>query len=249
MSQHRNRLSTSDVYHACDAKQFPFETTASLQTHLQSIGQARALSAIQFGINIQRHGYNVFALGPTGAGKYTLIRETLKNHISTDHEIFDWCYINNFEQSHNPIALKLPAGIGKKLRKDLQELSDTLAHVIPKAFEAESYDKQLLTISTDYQTQEENAFRELENQAKSKNIAFIQTDTDFTFTPLADGAAIETAAFDALSDEEKENIQADISELQRNLQSILQHLPKWQQESRLKVKELNTNMAKKAVGY
>ena len=249
MTQPRNRLTAEQIYRQCDAKQFPFETTASIQTELQSIGQDRALGAIQFGINIQRHGYNLFALGPTGAGKYTLIREALKSHISIDHEVFDWCYINNFEQPHNPIALKLPAGIGTKLRKDLQELSDTLAHVIPKAFEAESYDKQLLAISSDYQAQEENAFRELDNKAKLKNIAFIQTDTDFTFTPLVNGAVIEPAAYDDLPENEKEIIQSDISELQRSLQSILQHLPKWQQESRLKVKKLNTNMAKKAVGF
>ncbi|MDH3326993.1 MAG: AAA family ATPase [Gammaproteobacteria bacterium] len=249
MTQPRNRLSADQVYQQCDAEQFPFETTASVQTHLQSIGQDRALSAIQFGINIQRHGYNLFALGPTGAGKYTLIREALKNHISADHEIFDWCYINNFEPPFNPIALKLPAGIGSRLRKDLQELSDTLSHVIPKAFEAESYDKQILTISTDYQAQEENAFRKLENDAKLKNIAFIQTDTDFTFTPTLNNAAIEPNVFDNLPEKEKESIQSNIGDLQRKLQSILQHLPKWQQESRLKVKKLNNNMAKKAVGF
>ncbi len=249
MTQSRNRLSAAQIYRHCDAKLFPFETTASLQTNLQSIGQERALSAIQFGINIQRHGYNLFALGPTGAGKYTLIREVLNSHISDNHEIYDWCYINNFEQENNPKALRLPAGLGSKLRKDLQELSDTLSHVIPKAFEAESYDKQLLIISTEYQQREEAAFRELEKKAKQKNIAFVQTDTDFTFAPLENGKTIEAEAFENLSDEEKAAIQADISELQQDLQSILQHLPKWQQESRLKVKELNTNMAKKAVGF
>ncbi len=249
MTQHRNRLSAKQIYRRCDAKQFPFETTASLQTLLQSIGQGRALSAIQFGISITRHGYNLFALGPTGAGKYTLIQEALKNHTSTDNKIYDWCYINNFEQTHNPIVLKLPAGVGSKLRKDLLELSDTLAHVIPKAFEAESYDKQLLTINTDYQKQEEIAFRELDNQAKAKSIAFIQTDTDFTFTPLTDGAAIEPANFDNLSKEKKAEIQTNISDLQQSLQEILQHLPKWQQDSRLKVKTLNTKIAEKSVSF
>lgn len=249
MDKNRNRLSVKQIYRICDAKQFPFETTAALQTVLQSIGQDRAMAAIEFGISITRHGYNIFALGPTGAGKYTLIREALKNHTSHKREIYDWCYINNFEQTHNPLVLKLPAGIGSKLRKDLQELSDTLAHVIPKAFEAESYDKQLLTITTDYQKQEESAFRKLESQAKSKNIAFLQTDTDFTFTPLIDGKTMEQADFDKLPETEKNKIQSDISELQQSLQSILQHLPKWQQESRLKVKKLNTNMAKKAVGF
>jgi len=249
MTQLRNRLSANQIYHYCDAGQFPFETTASLQTHLQSIGQDRALAAIQFGISIQRHGYNLFSLGPTGAGKYTLIRETLKNQVITDYKNHDWCYVNNFEQENNPIAIKLPAGIGSKLRKDLHELSDTLAHVIPKVFEAESYDKQLLTISTDYQKQEESAFRALDNEAKSKNIAFIQTDTDFVFTPLIDGAAIEPAAFEKLAEDEKALFQSDISRLQTKLQSILQHLPKWQQESRLKVRKLNTDMAKKAVGF
>jgi len=244
----QSRLSVKQVFNQCDPKQFQFEVTSDLQSTRQSIGQDRALAAINFGIKIQRHGYNLFALGPTGAGKYTLIRDTLNNYIKKEHNIYDWCYAHNFKQNHTPIAFKLPAGMGRHLKEDLHELTETLAHIIPKAFQTDSYAKQLIAINNKYQAKEETKFSDLDRKSKNKRIAFIQSETDFTFAPLDEhDQALDAEAFDQLPKKQQEIFQDSIFSLQNDLQQLLQQLPKWQQESRLEVKRLNSRIAKQAI--
>ena len=57
------------LYRRCDPAQFDFHSTTDIEPLTEAIGQARALEALQFGVGVQRHGYNVFVLGPAGIGK------------------------------------------------------------------------------------------------------------------------------------------------------------------------------------
>jgi len=66
-------LEPENLYHKCHAAQFSFETTAQLEDFAQFLGQPRAVEALKFGIDIEREGYNVFALGHSGTGKHYLL--------------------------------------------------------------------------------------------------------------------------------------------------------------------------------
>ena len=60
-------LEARQLRQMCDPSAFDFETTAELEDLSDIVGQERAVGAIQFGIGIQREGYNLFALGPINA--------------------------------------------------------------------------------------------------------------------------------------------------------------------------------------
>ena len=62
-------LSASALRWSCDANLLEFDTTEQSEKLDCVFGQHRAVEAIQFGIAIHREGYNIFALGPQGAGK------------------------------------------------------------------------------------------------------------------------------------------------------------------------------------
>src|SRR5690554_7545410 len=61
------------LYRACDTSQLDFETTLDLEDHSGLVGQERALEALSFGTAIRRQGYNIFVLGPDGAGKHEAV--------------------------------------------------------------------------------------------------------------------------------------------------------------------------------
>ena len=69
-----------------------------------------------------RQGYNIFALGPSGTGKFSLVHRYMEQHAAGEPVPWDWCYVNNFEQPYRPRALRLPAGRGKVLSTDMQRL-------------------------------------------------------------------------------------------------------------------------------
>ena len=115
----------------CDPDQFTFETTAELEDLVEVIGQDRAVDAIRFGIGIQQQGYNLFAVGPNGTGKYTAVHHSLSERAASESTPPDWCYVFNFEQPYMPSGLQIPAGKGMALAQDMSQLVDELFAVIP----------------------------------------------------------------------------------------------------------------------
>ena len=100
----RTALSCDALYHACDPSEFTFTTTADLPDAPAQIHQERARDAIAFGLGIQREGYNLFVMGPAGAGKHALVESYLKTEAPADAPLLDWVYVNNFAQPHKPTA-------------------------------------------------------------------------------------------------------------------------------------------------
>ena len=68
------KLNSSELYRKCDISKFDFTTTADLEERLSALGQDRAISAVELGINIKSKGYNLFCLGPEGTGKTSLVK-------------------------------------------------------------------------------------------------------------------------------------------------------------------------------
>src|SRR3990167_4359670 len=92
--------------------QFKFKSTKSLKSLNEFVGQKRAIKALLFGVDIKNQGFNLYAMGPTGIGKRSLINSILREHAKTLAVPPDWCYIHNFSDPEQPIALSLPKGMG-----------------------------------------------------------------------------------------------------------------------------------------
>src|SRR3972149_11228060 len=120
----------------CDPAQFPFATTAEVETLEEILGQARAVEAVRFGIGMPQQGYNLFLLGPSGIGKHSLARQFLDRQAKADPVPSDWCYVNNFDDSGKPRALRLPAGNAVRLRAGMERLVEELRIAVPAAFDS-----------------------------------------------------------------------------------------------------------------
>jgi DNA replication protein DnaC len=76
-------LSADALYQCCDLDQLGFETTAELEPLDQPLGQDRALEAIEFGIDIEQQGFNLFVVGDPGIGKQRLVRQILSRNLES----------------------------------------------------------------------------------------------------------------------------------------------------------------------
>ena len=74
----RHEVKPRDLRWNCDPGGLGFETTASLESKRNIIGQDRALDAIRLGLTLPSPGYNIFISGLTGVGKLTAIRSELE---------------------------------------------------------------------------------------------------------------------------------------------------------------------------
>ena len=232
----------------CDGSQFDFESTAELEDLSDIIGQERAVNAVQFGIGIRREGYNLFALGPSGTGKRTTISQFLEQKAAAEPVPSDWCYVNNFEQSHKPRALRLPPGQGSVLRDDMEQLVEELRTAIPAAFESEDYRTRRQEIQEEFKEQQENTFGGLQELARERSIALIRTPAGLAVAPLKDSEVMSPDEFQKLPEEERKRFEEDIAEVQERLQEALPQARRWEHEAREKVKELDRQVAMFAVG-
>jgi lon-related putative ATP-dependent protease len=233
----------------CDPNQFAFATTAELDDLAEIIGQARAIEAVRFGVGIRQEGYNLYALGPQGAGKYSAVRQFLEQKAATETAPADWCYVNNFEQPHRPHYLKLPPGLGVTLRQDMAQLVEELRTAIPAIFESEDYRTRRQVIEEEFKEREEKAFEELKQEAQKRGVALIRTPVGLAFAPRHEGQVISPEQYQNLPQAEQDQVQADISALQDQLLATIQELPRWEKELRGRLKALDREMTLFAVGH
>lgn len=127
-----------------------FDTTDDLIELNEFLGQTRALEAVNFGIGIQSQGYNMYAMGPSGIGKRSLITSVLNLHAAKQSVPSDWCYIHNFKLPVKPTALELPAGKGCILQDDMKRLIDELSNSILAVFESDEYNNSMAKIHQEF---------------------------------------------------------------------------------------------------
>ncbi|MEE9267175.1 MAG: Lon-like protease helical domain-containing protein, partial [Gammaproteobacteria bacterium] len=143
-------LPVKALYRACDVRQFDFASTDELRDISAVNGQTRAMDALHFGLDIRQKGFNVFALGYPGVGKFTAVLECLRQVAGDQNVPPDWCYLHNFERPEQPIAIQLPAGRGVLFRKDMQALVEELGSVIPAAFDNDDTHARLAEIEEEF---------------------------------------------------------------------------------------------------
>jgi hypothetical protein len=132
-------LKSAQVRLKCNAAMFKCDSTGDLTPFEGIIGQDRALSALKFGLNIRKAGFNIFVSGLAGTGKTTVIKSFLDS-LATKKEIPpDWCYIYNFKDADRPSALKVPAGTGQLLHKDMKHIIDNVRRTLIQTFASKEY--------------------------------------------------------------------------------------------------------------
>ncbi len=243
------RLEPDLLYQRCDPEQFDFTTTEELEELTEAIGQPRAVEAVKFGIGIRHKGYNLFALGPTGTGKHTLVQRYTNEQASSEPIPPDWCYVNNFQKNHEPRMLRMPHGRGVELEHDMEQLVDDLHAVIPTVFESDEYRTRSQAIEEELSERKEQALKEIQANAEQNNIALVRTPTGFTLAPKFKDKVLSREEFDDLPDKERARIQKYTEELQEQLRKMVQELPKWEKEIRDRISNLNREIAASAISH
>jgi len=243
------RLEADLLYQRCDPEQFDFNTTEELEDLSEVIGQPRAVDAVRFGIGILHKGYNLFALGPTGTGKHALVQRYASEQARAGKLPPDWCYVNNFQQPHEPRMLSMPPGRGVELERDMEQLVEDLHDVIPTVFDSDEYRTHSRAIEDELSEQREQALHEIQEHAEEKKITLIRTPSGFTLAPMRDDEVLGPEEFEKLPEDERERIERDTENLQEQLRKVLQQVPGWQKEARDRIGELNREIAASAVSH
>jgi len=233
----------------CDPALFSFQTTDDIADLEGSIGQDRALAAIDFGLGMTNGGFNLYLAGEPGTGRSTTINSLLRKRAKNSPPPGDWCYVHNFDQPDAPLALSLPAGMGSELADDMRELLDYVRGNIPSALESKEYETNRVTIIEQFQEKNGEIFSGLEKEAEQKGFALQRTVSGLVIVPQKEGRNFTQEEYEGLEQGERERVDALGRELTEKLNDALRQVRENEKALRDALGQLDRELGLSAVGH
>lgn len=230
-----------------NSKSLPFETTKEVEPFHGVLGQERAVNAIQFGVAMERPGYNIFVMGDTGTGRSSYVRDYLKSEAKRQATPDIWCYVNNFNNPREPRSVSLHPHEAGEFKKLINELIDQLLASFPAVLEHPTYQQKKSAIDYIFNRRYDKAIETVEREAHKRNVAVYRDSNAISFTPMREGKALDETEFAQLTEEERDTFHDTIGELEHMLSEQLAELPQWKRESSNELRSLNKVTIRDAV--
>lgn len=241
--KNKNELNYKNLKISCDPSIFKFKTTEELDNIETGIGQERGIKALEFGLNVDINGYNLYLEGPAGVGKTMYTKHYLDKISKKQKTPCDWCYIYNFENPNEPIALPLHAGQGKEFKEQMDAFIKDIKNDLKNTFNNEDFEKEKALISQTYEEKREALMVKLNKKSEKYGFQVKSAQNGIYMMPIINGKAIEQEEFEKLDDETKQNFEDNSSIVQEQILQVISEIKNIEQESQKKLSEWQSNVA------
>lgn len=250
MAKQHLELSSEELRAHVRPEELPFETTASLaEMDEQVVGQERAIDAIKFGMGMKMHGYNIFIAGPAKAGVTYIAKTFIEEQARKEPTPSDWCYVYNFKEQDKPKSLKVSAGKGKQLKKDMTEFIDTLQAKIPEVFDSDDYRAKENEVTQAFERQRREFIDELSEEAKNEGFILQFSQVGMVIIPAnKEGEPMTQDDLRHLSDEEKKALREKSDELHEKMKEAIKKIREAENLFKEKHTKLDNEIALYVVG-
>ena len=239
----KNELSYRDLKMICNKDMFHFETTEELEPINDGIGQERGIKALQFGINVDVKGYNLYIEGPSGVGK-TMYAKNYLESISNKKKIpCDWCYIYNFQNPNEPVAVSLPAGQGKEFKESMDGFIKEVKKDIKKTFNADDFEKEKALIKKEFENKREIVMTKLNEESQKHGFQVKSAQNGIYMMPIMDGKVVPEEEFDKLDEIIKQEYESKSLIVQEQIMQAISTIKQIERQADKKVSEWQSNVA------
>lgn len=224
-------LQPNDLKKVVDYSVFSFDSTEHVEKLTNIIGQQRARSVMNFGLHVNKPGYNLYVAGTEGVGKTSFVTTVVQDFSKKEAKLFDWCYVNNFEDEYKPKVLKLPVGLGNQLKKSMEQLLNDLKVDIPNAFSENNRQKNRTSIIQKYKEKVDQVYKQTNEIATENGFILKQSDSTVATIPMGeDGQPITEEAYGALDDQQRAAIEENSAKLQEIILEATKTILHFEQE-------------------
>jgi len=243
-------LSFEQLKRSYDLKGFICETTETVPQIKGMIGQDRAIRAIEFGLNIDSPGYNIYVAGLSDTGRTSTVERILRELAAKKEPPNDWCYVHNFQDPDQPRRIGLSPGKGRHWQKEMKDLIGSLRTEIPKAFETKDYKERSSKISEAYEDQKRQLLSDMEKKARERRFQIKRTPLGFAPVPLkSDGQPLSEKEFQKLGLEETKRIEENMKSVQKEIKQTFEQFNLLDRKSKEELTKFNKEVALFVVGY
>lgn len=239
----KNELNANDLKMTCHTNLFKFETTADLEPIQSGIGQDRGIKALEFGLQVDVKGYNLYLEGPSGVGKTMYTKNYLEKIAPKKKTPSDWCYIYNFENPNEPIAVELTAGQGKEFQESMDGFIKEIRKDIKKTFNNDDFEKEKALIKQEFEVKRSTLLEKLNQDASKYNFQVKAAQNGIYMMPVVDGRAIEEEEFEKLDASVKEVYEQNSAFVQEQIMEVIGQIKEIERQSDKKISEWQSNVA------
>ena len=241
--KNKNELSFKDLKMTCNPDIFNFETTADLKSIQDGIGQDRGIKALEFGLQVNVKGYNLYLEGPSGVGK-TMYTKNYLNQIAVKKKVpSDWCYIYNFDNPNEPIAVELSAGQGKEFKDSMDGFIKEIRKDIRNTFNNDDFEKEKALIKQEFEAKRSALLDKLNVDASKYNFQVKTAQNGIYMMPIVNGKAIEEEEFEKLDDSIKAQYEEKSVLVQEQIMTVIGQIKEIERQSDKKISEWQSNVA------
>lgn len=239
----KNELSYRDLKMICNQDMFKFDTTQELEPINDGIGQERGIKALEFGIDVNVKGYNLYIEGPSGVGKTMYAKNYLDSIAPKKKVPNDWCYIYNFKNPNEPIAVSLPAGQGKEFKENMDGFIKEVKKDIKKTFNADDFEKEKALIKKEFEEKREVVLTKLNENSQKHGFQVKSAQNGIYMMPIVEGKVIQEEEFEKLDEEIKQVYEEKSAIVQQQIMDAISEIKQIERQSDKKVSEWQSNIA------
>lgn len=234
------KIPFSNLDYSFKAEKLDFETTAELSAiDEEIIGQNRAANSLDFGMRVNKNGYNIFMAGESGTGKSTYAENMAEEKSAEMEQPKDILYVFNFSEPEKPRVMRVPAGMGNDLKNDMEKIVEELQEEIPRAFEGEEYEAERKEILNQYQPKSNKVMQEFEKSARERGFMLQNTSQGLIPVPSdEEGEPISRDDFQEMDEEKKEEIRSESQKIQNEISQVMREIRSIKEEAQEKLAAL-----------
>ncbi len=238
------RVTARKLTATCSPEDLGFETTDEVEPLKGTIGQERAMSALELGLDIDEPGFNLFVAGWPGTGRNTALRSYVEAVAAKKPIPSDWGYVYNFQDPFQPVAISLPCGMMINLANDMDDLVRSCRADIPKAFESDEYTHRMEEVMKDIQSRRQDKTAEIEKMAREAGFAITSTPLGVTPVPLNEGQPMSQEEFQALPQADRDRITKGADKVQHSIGHGMTEIRRLDKEAQQQAKAVDREVVR-----
>jgi len=243
------RLTADEVTATVPASWLPFETTADVPLLDAVFGQERAVRAIEFGLGMNAPGYNLYASGPDGFGKTTIVELFLRRRAQSAPAPADWVFVHNFDDPDRPVAMSLPAGQANAFANRVRHAVDSAQRQVAAAFESDAYARLRQEVGDRLERVRGEMLGQLQEQARGLGFALSFGPNGIGTAPLIDGKPATPEQFETFTEQQREELAGRNRTLEKVVHESLLALRAREREAAAAIEQLDQETAAFAVNH
>ena len=178
-----------------------------------------------------------------GVGKTMYTKNYLTSVAKKKKAPHDWCYIYNFENPNEPIAISLPAGGGKEFRDLMDHFIDDVKVDIKSTFNNEEFEKERALIKQEFEERRNVLMEKLNQKSSQYGFQVKASQAGIYMMPVMNGKAIAEEEFNKLDENIKKEYEDKSSIVQQHIMEAIGEIKTIERESAQKIEEWQSNVA------